>query len=183
MLSLVYADTDPVLAYLFQGDDMGLFAVSFASPCMNPCQRELLRNQSSGASERSATTSGATDRLADTASSQSDQRASIGTPKRRYRGCFRRLASRHLTICEDPVAPPVHHRAPRSDPIVGHIQAELLARHNCIRDDRGWHYMRGERRTVCRPDRPRADVKFYGWRCEGPRCGWWHKRDKRWHEG
>jgi hypothetical protein len=28
MLSLVNADTDPVLAYLFQGDDMGLFAVS-----------------------------------------------------------------------------------------------------------------------------------------------------------
>jgi hypothetical protein len=58
-----------------------------------------------------------------------------------------------------------------------------VARFNCIRDDRGWHYMRGERRTVCRPDRPRADVKFYGWRCEGPRCGWWHKRDKRWHDG
>jgi hypothetical protein len=62
MASLLYADTDAVLAYLFQGDDIGLFAVSldksgrniprsscpdgwhcklsFASLCKNPCQQE-----------------------------------------------------------------------------------------------------------------------------------------------
>ena len=28
MLSLVYGNTDPIIAYLFQGDDIGLFAVS-----------------------------------------------------------------------------------------------------------------------------------------------------------
>ena len=87
MLSLVYADTDPVLAYLFQGDDMGLFAVSFASPCMNPCQRELLRNQSSGAFERSATASGATDRLADTESSQLSLPQPISWTTRKHGEC------------------------------------------------------------------------------------------------
>ena len=50
----------------------------------------------------------------------------------------------------------------------------------CTRDDRGWHYMRGERRVTCRPVRPRGAL--WGWRCEGPRCGWWHRNDRRWHD-
>jgi hypothetical protein len=50
----------------------------------------------------------------------------------------------------------------------------------CTRDDRGWHYMRGERRVTCRPVRPKG--AFWGWRCEGPRCGWWHRNDRRWHD-
>ena len=50
----------------------------------------------------------------------------------------------------------------------------------CIRDDRGWHYMRGSRRIVCRPARPSG--RLWGWRCEGPRCGWWHRNERRWHD-
>jgi hypothetical protein len=50
----------------------------------------------------------------------------------------------------------------------------------CSRDDRGRHYMRGSNRVTCRPARPRgAD---WGWRCEGPRCGWWHRHNNRWHD-
>ena len=48
----------------------------------------------------------------------------------------------------------------------------------CIRDDRGWHYMRGERRVTCRPVRPKG--AFWNWHCEGPRCGWWHPKERRW---
>jgi len=47
----------------------------------------------------------------------------------------------------------------------------------CVRDDRGWHYMRGERRTSCRPVRPRGN--YWAWHCEGPRCGWWHRHERR----
>jgi hypothetical protein len=50
----------------------------------------------------------------------------------------------------------------------------------CTRDDRGWHYMRGQRRVTCRPVRPRGAA--WGWRCEGPRCGWWHRNNRRWHD-
>ena len=49
----------------------------------------------------------------------------------------------------------------------------------CVRDDRGWHHMRGKDRVTCRPARPRGAE--WGWRCEGPRCGWWHRMDSRWH--
>jgi hypothetical protein len=53
----------------------------------------------------------------------------------------------------------------------------------CRRDERGWHYMRGERRETCRPERPsEGGVRVWGWRCEGPRCGWWHQHEHRWHD-
>jgi hypothetical protein len=55
-----------------------------------------------------------------------------------------------------------------------------IATYVCIRDDRGWHYMRGERRMTCKPVRPSG--RDWGWRCEGPRCGWWHRGEKRWHD-
>jgi hypothetical protein len=55
-----------------------------------------------------------------------------------------------------------------------------IATYVCIRDDRGWHYMRGERRTTCKPVRPSG--KDWGWKCEGPRCGWWHRGEKRWND-
>ena len=38
--------------------------------------------------------------------------------------------------------------------------------------------MRGNRRSTCRPVRPSG--RDWGWRCEGPRCGWWHRHDRRW---
>jgi hypothetical protein len=47
-----------------------------------------------------------------------------------------------------------------------------------MRDERGWHYMNGQRRVICRPARPRGN--FWNWRCEGPRCGWWHRNERRW---
>lgn len=49
----------------------------------------------------------------------------------------------------------------------------------CGRDDRGWHYMRGDRRIVCRPARPRG--RDWGWHTEGGRSGWYHRRDRRWN--
>jgi hypothetical protein len=55
-----------------------------------------------------------------------------------------------------------------------------VATYVCVRDDRGWHYMRGERRITCRPAHPGG--KEWGWRCEGKRCGWWHRGEKRWHD-
>ena len=51
---------------------------------------------------------------------------------------------------------------------------------NCTRDDRGWRYMRGERRVTCRPSR--SSGAYWGWRSEGGRSGWWHRRDNRWHD-
>jgi hypothetical protein len=61
--------------------------------------------------------------------------------------------------------------------------ATPVASYECRRDDRGWHYMRGERRTMCRPSRPREGAAgLWGWRCEGPRCGWWHRHEHRWHD-
>ena len=52
----------------------------------------------------------------------------------------------------------------------------------CRRDERGWHRMRGERRENCRPTRPAESGKMWGWKCEGPRCGWWHSKERRWHD-
>lgn len=52
----------------------------------------------------------------------------------------------------------------------------------CIRDDRGWHHMRGERRVTCRPAMPREGAKFWKWRCDGPRCGYWHRHENRWND-
>jgi hypothetical protein len=50
----------------------------------------------------------------------------------------------------------------------------------CTRDDHGWHYMRGDARVTCRPVRPSGAM--WGWRCEGPRCGWWHRNEHRWND-
>jgi hypothetical protein len=62
-------------------------------------------------------------------------------------------------------------------------QAMPIAADNCRRDDRGWHYMRGERRVTCRPVHPReGGANLWGWRCDGPRCGWWHQKERRWHD-
>ena len=56
-----------------------------------------------------------------------------------------------------------------------------VAEHDCLRDEKGWHYMEKERRHSCRPRRPEG--KEWGWRCEGKRCGWWHAKEKRWNDG
>ena len=54
-----------------------------------------------------------------------------------------------------------------------------VATYVCIRDDRGWHYMRGDRRNTCRPVRPSRE---WGWHTEGGRSGWWHMKEHRWHD-
>lgn len=65
-------------------------------------------------------------------------------------------------------------------PVEDQALISKVATYVCTRDDRGWHYMRGNRRMVCRPARPRG--AFWGWKCEGPRCGWWHRNERRWHD-
>jgi hypothetical protein len=50
----------------------------------------------------------------------------------------------------------------------------------CSRDEHGWHYMRGDRRVTCRPARPEG--RFWAWHCDGPRCGWWHRNERRWYD-
>jgi hypothetical protein len=49
----------------------------------------------------------------------------------------------------------------------------------CIRDDRGWHRMHHNRRVTCRPVRPSRE---WGWHTEGGRSGWWHQKERRWHD-
>ena len=56
-----------------------------------------------------------------------------------------------------------------------------VAEHDCMRDEKGWHYMEKDRRRGCRPRRPEG--KEWGWKCEGKRCGWWHAKEKRWNDG
>jgi hypothetical protein len=56
-----------------------------------------------------------------------------------------------------------------------------VAEHDCKRDERGWHYMEKDRRRDCRPKRPEG--REWGWKCESKRCGWWHAKEKHWHDG
>lgn len=50
---------------------------------------------------------------------------------------------------------------------------------SCERGPAGWHYHnRFGDRIACVP-RPRG--LFFTWRCEGERCGWWHRTYRRWH--
>jgi hypothetical protein len=68
--------------------------------------------------------------------------------------------------------------APATAPTDGSLVTKT-ATFVCERDERGWRYMRGDRRVTCRPARPAG--RDWGWRCEGPRCGWWHRHERRWH--
>ena len=49
----------------------------------------------------------------------------------------------------------------------------------CERGANGWHRhnWRGVR-LDCRP--PRPGLRYWIWRSEGGRTGWWHSRDRRW---
>jgi hypothetical protein len=55
------------------------------------------------------------------------------------------------------------------------------AERDCIRDEKGWHYMEKDRRRDCRPKRPEG--RDWGWKCKEKRCGWWHAKENRWHDG
>jgi hypothetical protein len=50
----------------------------------------------------------------------------------------------------------------------------------CVLGQRGWHYhnRRGDR-IECRPVRP--GYRYWTWRSEGGRSGWWHSRERRWN--
>jgi hypothetical protein len=50
----------------------------------------------------------------------------------------------------------------------------------CVRDTTGWHYMRGTRRVVCRPVKPKG--AHWAWHTEGGRSGWWHSKNRRWND-
>ena len=67
-----------------------------------------------------------------------------------------------------------------SAPVESASEALPVATLVCTRDDRGWRYMRGDRRVTCRPARPRGAEWI--WRSEGGRSGWWHRRDNRWND-
>lgn len=44
----------------------------------------------------------------------------------------------------------------------------------------GWHYhTRRGARVACRPVRP--GIRYWTWRSEGSRSGWWHSRERRWN--
>ena len=38
------------------------------------------------------------------------------------------------------------------------------------------HLLRGESPRHLPPAMPREGAKFWKWRCDGPRCGYWHRR-------
>lgn len=51
---------------------------------------------------------------------------------------------------------------------------------SCQRGPGGWHYhSRWRGRVACRPVSP---GKLWIWRSEGSRVGWWHPRERRWHD-
>ena len=50
----------------------------------------------------------------------------------------------------------------------------------CRSGPNGWHYhTRRGVRVACRPARP--GFRYWTWRSEGNRSGWWHSRDRRWN--
>ncbi|MFM9943587.1 MAG: hypothetical protein ACKVP7_29320 [Hyphomicrobiaceae bacterium] len=53
------------------------------------------------------------------------------------------------------------------------------ARSNCTWVDNKWTYQKGDKRLVCRPNRPAG--KGWGWHREGNRTGWFHAGRKAWH--
>ncbi len=53
------------------------------------------------------------------------------------------------------------------------------ARRDCVWVNNKWTYQRGDKRLVCRPDRPRGSG--WTWYREGNRYGWYQPRQKRWN--
>ena len=51
----------------------------------------------------------------------------------------------------------------------------------CERGPAGWHYHTRftHRRVACRSPSP---GRLWIWRSEGGRTGWWHPRERRWHD-
>ncbi len=55
----------------------------------------------------------------------------------------------------------------------------VLARRDCVWVDNKWTYQRGDKRLVCRPDRPTG--QGWNWHREGTRYGWYNSGRKSWH--
>ena len=53
------------------------------------------------------------------------------------------------------------------------------ARTDCKWVDNKWTYQKGDKRLVCRPNRPSG--RGWGWHREGSREGWYHGTRKAWH--
>lgn len=53
------------------------------------------------------------------------------------------------------------------------------ARADCYWVDNRWTYQRGDKRLVCRPDRPRGGG--WSWHRAGNRHGWYHNGRKSWN--
>ncbi len=66
--------------------------------------------------------------------------------------------------------------APSADPLVQLVHNVHRA---CSVGPNGWHFhTRRGVRVACRPVRP---GRYWTWRSEGGRNGWWHSRERRWH--
>jgi hypothetical protein len=52
-------------------------------------------------------------------------------------------------------------------------------RTDCVWVDNRWTYQRGDKRLVCRPNRPEG--RDWNWHREGNRYGWYNPRNKSWH--
>jgi hypothetical protein len=53
------------------------------------------------------------------------------------------------------------------------------ARADCRWVDNKWTYQRGDKRIVCRPNRPSG--RDWTWRREGPRFGWYNNSRRAWN--
>jgi len=53
------------------------------------------------------------------------------------------------------------------------------ARSDCRWVDNKWTYQRGDKRLVCRPDRPSG--RGWIWNRDGVRFGWYHPGRQAWH--
>ena len=71
--------------------------------------------------------------------------------------------------------------APFVQPPLSNPQSSLMqsVRSDCQWVDNKWTYRRGDKRLVCRPDRPRG--AGWAWHREGSRNGWYHGGRKEWH--
>jgi len=64
-------------------------------------------------------------------------------------------------------------------PAPGHVALIQSVRSNCQWVDNKWTYQKGDKRLVCRPDRPSGSQ--WSWHREGGREGWFHSGRKEWH--
>jgi hypothetical protein len=78
------------------------------------------------------------------------------------------------------IASPVSAAMPTANQVTaGQTSLIETVRSDCKWVDNKWTYQKGDKRLVCRPDRPTG--KGWGWHREGNRSGWYHAGRKAWH--